>query len=443
MTGAGAFVNRALTHLGLSFRDLKNLSSLYLATFVMRAASYAGVAVMQHVIYPGNSNPFWKGLLFSVYPLAEIASVGYFGALCDRIGRKRVLVFAYIITSIAVFLFAAALNEAVPDNVEPYLVAVFFAMFGVGAAANVSSTLTMVNDSSNNRNRAQLMAVFDLATLAGFAGGFGAGYLGITTFGLRPEVILVVGGVGILLSLVLVALFVRDTRFVAGEKARTWDLLRSVLKDRDILRLLPVYIPVIALYGYVITFADHLLGGNRGEPLQPVPLLVVTASLGVPLVASMLASSRFSDRSRVRKPFMAVGLLCFGGLAILISMVARPDGGIGTQGLMVLYSRWPLLVALAAGAGAFPPAALAYLGDIVKKAVSGTTFGLYSIIFGSGLIIGPILGGTLAATLGAVAFIVIALGLIGISFFSVLFLREPSKTPSDVAGRASTGADPP
>ena len=92
-------------------------------------------------------------------------------------------------------------------------------------------------------------------------------------------------------------------------------------------------------------------------------------------------------------------------------------------------SRWPLIAALAAGAGTFPPAALAYLGDIVEREVSGTTFGIYSIIFGSGLIIGPILGGALTEALGSLAFAVIALTFIGIAATGVAFIREPSKGP--------------
>src|SRR2546430_4920816 len=82
---------------------------------------------------------------------------------------------------------------------------------------------------------------------------------------------------------------------------------------------------------------------------------------------------------------------------------------------------------LAAGAGTSPPAALAYLGDIVERAVSGTTFGIYSIIFGSGLIIGPILGGALTDAVGSLAFAVLALSFIGISATGVLFIREPAR----------------
>src|SRR5436309_13655147 len=95
-------LNRFLTKtFHLRPRDLANLSFLYFATFVMRAAAFAGVAVMQHAM---SSLDFYrKGVLYAVYPLAEITKVGYAGALCDRLGRKRSLVRArFVIADVVV-----------------------------------------------------------------------------------------------------------------------------------------------------------------------------------------------------------------------------------------------------------------------------------------------------------------------------------------------------
>src|SRR5207253_868261 len=171
-------LNRFLTktfHLGP--HDLANLSFLYFATFVMRAAAFAGVAVMQHAM--NSLDALWKGVLFAIYPLAEITTVGYFGALCDRLGRKRILVLAHFVTAVAVVLFIPSISPLTPVGIRPYLVGVFFAMFGIGAAAKVASTLAMVNDHTNVENRAQLMAFFDLVTFGGLVAGFGSGFLAL------------------------------------------------------------------------------------------------------------------------------------------------------------------------------------------------------------------------------------------------------------------------
>ncbi len=257
---ARSVTRRLTTFFNLGPGDIRNLSFLYFATFIMRAAAFAGVAVMQDVMH--SLDPLWRGVLFAVYPLAEIATVGYLGALCDRIGRKRILVFAHLVTAAAVFLFILSIGAT--PSVRPYLVAVFFAMFGIGAAAKVASTLAMINDHSNHANRAQLMAFFDLVTFGGLVAGFGAAFVALHAFGVADAVVLAVGGLGVTVSVIMVQFLVQETPFTPDLQRGTIDLLRTVLRNKDIQRLLPVYIPVVALYGYVLTFTDNLLGaGNQ------------------------------------------------------------------------------------------------------------------------------------------------------------------------------------
>ncbi|HLE46014.1 MAG TPA: MFS transporter [Thermoplasmata archaeon] len=440
MTAIG-FIERQrafwLRTLGLTPFDVRNLVALYFATFIMRAAAFAGVAVMQHVVFPDRADALWKGLLFAVYPVAEITTVGYFGTLCDRSGRKRILVFAHLITAAAVFLFIVGIG--LPADVEPYAIAAFFAMFGLGAAAKVASTLAMVNDHSSLENRAQLMAVFDLVTFGGLVGGFGFGFLALNAWGWDPAVVLLLGGIGVTLSVIMIQFLVSDAKFIPAPPISALGLLRVVFRNRDILRLLPVYIPVVALYGYVLTFTDQLIAGQAGGRLLTSHLIAVVLAFGIPLALSLGVSGRWSDKSRLRKPFMLLGLTCFGGLAILFSLATQPGGGMD---LGLLYDWIPFIVLLAAGAGTFPPAALAYLGDIIERSMSGTSFGVYSIIFGSGLIVGPILGGGLTQALGPLAFAIVSLSLIAVSGTAVLFLRESARSPT-AATPAVTAADPP
>ena len=424
--------------LGLDPSDVRNLSALYFATFIMRAAAFAGVAVMQQVILPGQANAFWHGLLFAVYPVAEIATVGYFGARCDERGRKGMLIFAHVITAAAVFLFIAGISPAVPDAAKPYLVAVFFTMFGIGAGAKVASTLAMVNDHSTLRNRAQLMAVFDLVTFGGLAGGFGAGILALSAH-LSPDLVLLGGGIGVVVSVVLVQFWVQDAKFTPAPPLGTWGLLKTVFQNRDIIRLLPVYIPVVALYGYVLTFTDQIIGGQGSAPIPMSVLLVIVVSFGVPLALSLVAFGRWSDLARLRRPFMLIGLGCFGGLAILFSLATRPSGGMDPN---FLYGVRPAIALLSIGAGTFPPAALPNLGDDINRVVTGTSFGIYSLIFGTGLIVGPIIGGVLTVSYGPVAFAIIALSLILISAVAVLFLREPARNGTRAPGPVAS-PDPP
>jgi MFS family permease len=282
----------------------------------------------------------------------------------------------------------------------------------------------MVNDHTSLRNRAQLMAIYDLVTFGGLAAGFGAGFVALNALGVSPAAVLLVAGAAVMVSVVLVLRFVQDLRFVPASITGAWALLKTVFRNRDIVRLLPVYIPVVALYGYVLTFTEHILTGPGGGPLNLGELSAVILAFGVPLGGSLVLSGRWSDKLRLRRPFMLLGLVCFGGLAILFSLATGPSGGMD---LPRLYGWWPLVAALSAGAGTFPPAALAYLGDVIEQTVSGTSFGIYSIIFGSGLIVGPVVGGALTEAFGPLAFAIIALSLIAISTVAVLLLRESAR----------------
>ena len=90
----------------------------------------------------------------------------------------------------------------------------------------------------------------------------------------------------------------------------------------------------------------------------------------------------------------------------------------------VLWRIWPLILIISYGAGAFPPAILAYLSDISKKDASGTTFGVYSVIFGSGMIIGPISGGIMLDQYGQFGFIVMVVVFVAIAAIGSIFLPD-------------------
>src|SRR5207247_1662688 len=98
-------------------------------------------------------------------------------------------------------------------HLEPCLRALVFAMFGIGAAAKVASTLAMVNDHANVENRAQLFAFFDLVTFGGLVGGFGAGFLALKA-SVAEAVVLAAGGLGVAASVVIVQFLVRETEFM-------------------------------------------------------------------------------------------------------------------------------------------------------------------------------------------------------------------------------------
>ena len=386
-----------------------SLFFLYTATLVMRAAAFMTIAVITSGKYQADINFAETGLLVSFYPIAELLTVMYFGVLCDRVGRKPILLFSHAITAVATLCLA--LTNYV------YLLFVFTALYGIGAAAKTSSTLTMVADSASPRNRAQLMATFDIVTFLGLAGGYFSGFVLLNWYNVAPVVLFYVQTVAILVSVVMVWVFVIETRAKQVSRVRAWDALRRVASKREVRDLLPVYIPIISIYGMVISFLEKIVE-DAGVLSRP-GLGPVLAILGLSLVGSMIVNAWFSDRLKVRRPFMLFGLIFFGILsALLVQNLNNIEG---------LLSMWPLLLIASLGAGAFPPAVLAYLADITKKETSGTAFGIYSLVLGFGFAVGPLLGGVTLQYFGLDGFLVLIGAFLAVAIIGVIRLKEPAK----------------
>ena len=387
----------------------RSLIALYLSVLALRTGSYMASAIVVSPAYL-NLTPEQRGLMFALYPIAELIAVMPFGTICDRVGRKVVLLIAHLVIGAAAVGFAFSAGNLL-------LAAALMLAQGVGAAALISSSLAMVADLSRPDNRARLMAIYDFLALGGLAGGF----LLATIISKRytaadPTIdmkILFLAAAVAFISLAVARFLVKETR-VETARRRMFDMVTEVIRRPEVVRLLPVYIPVIAIYGMVLAFTRELIE-THDIGLERDPL-VIALVIGAGLMTSILFLGWLSDRWRRRKPFIISGLICFGTLAATLLVYAGD--------LAFLAARWPLLLALAVGSGAFPPAILGYLSDISKRETRGTTFGVYSLVFGTGMVVGPVLGGIALGSYGVPGFIAVLAGLVATSSISASRLKE-------------------
>lgn len=389
------------------------LIALYLVTLIIRASFYVTIAVISSSAYLEGALSGWGvAIVLAIYPIAELSTVSFFGSYSDKVGRKPILVASLFITGAAALLFALA-----PIPEIAYILA---ALFGIGAASKVTTTLSMIADCSFEDNRARLMGYYDLSTLMGLAGGFGLGIL-LLEFGLTPMILLSAASAACLISGILAFLLIKETRVIAETEVSMLTLLKEVASDRRIQLMLPVYVPIISLYGLVISKAKHII--EVYFSLSAPDMLILFAMLGVSLILGIIIMGHLSDHVMKRRPFIVIGLIGFGALAYLL--VANADS------FELVWQIWPLLPILGFIAGAFPPAAMAYLTDVSSEEARGSTMGVYSIFFGSGMIIGPLAGefaysvGGLFPGLGALVAM-----LIGIACIGAYFLKEaaPERT---------------
>lgn len=384
---------------------------LYFVTLIMRASFYVTIAVISSEVYMGGALVGWGvAVVLAIYPLAELSTVSFFGSYSDKIGRKPILAASLFITAAAAFLFGVAHVEI--------LAFIFAGLFGIGAASKVTTTLSMIADCSSEDNRARLMGYYDLSTLMGLAGGFGLGII-LLELGYAPNLLLFTAAGACALAGVLTLILIKETRVISQEEVSIMALLKEVARDRRIQKMLPVYIPIIALYGLVISKTKHIV--EEYFDITATDMILLFAMLGISLVLGIIVMGHLSDHMRIRRPFIVFGLIGFGALAYML--VAVPFDTLWTNGL------WILLPILGFIAGAFPPAAMAYLTDISSAEARGSTMGVYSIFFGSGMIIGP-LAGQLAYSIGGLfpGLAVLVIALIAIACIGTYFLEEAVPT---------------
>ncbi|MDH4213909.1 MAG: MFS transporter [Candidatus Thorarchaeota archaeon] len=399
------------------------LIMLYLVTLIMRAAFYVTIAVISSSVYMGGALVGWGvAVVLAIYPLAELSTVSFFGSYSDKIGRKPILAASLFITALAAFLFGVATIQIVAF--------VLAGLFGIGAASKVTTTLSIIADCSSEENRARLMGYYDLSTLVGLAGGFGLGIIlleiGSTTLQIgsivleiafTPTSLLFAAAGACALTGVLTILLIKETRVVSHEEVSMLALLKQVARDKRIQLMLPVYIPIISLYGLVISKTKYII--ETYFDITAMDMIVLFGMLGGALILGIIIMGHLSDYMMKRRPFIVFGLIGFGALAYMLVANAEAFDTLWTSGL------WPLLPILGFIAGSFPPAAMAYLTDISSAEARGSTMGVYSIFFGSGMIIGP-LAAEFAYSVGGLfpGLAILVVLLITVACIGTYFLKE-------------------
>jgi MFS family permease len=167
--------------------------------------------------------------------------------------------------------------------------------------------------------------------------------------------------------------------------------------------MFPIWLALTTFVGIALTFAPRL---------GPSPLLTSFLLGGIVLVLALTQPifGHLSDKYG-RDKLMMLGLLSVMGLFVTAIYMVR--------GRLGFWFGVPFLVVFGIGCFAFPPAALATLGDLAPKRSRGTTMGVYSVVISLGTIIGPLLGGYLLDRYGMTSLfyfgLVILIGALGLS----------------------------
>jgi MFS family permease len=318
------------------------------------------------------------GVIAAAYPIAETICAPAIGVLVDRLGRRRWIYVGLTISTMA--LFAFTLNTDIP-----YLVAVH-AVQGIAAAMIIVSTLTMVTDASSTKNRGREMGVYDFANLGGYMVGIlAAGVL--TKLGSHTAPFYFAAALAAI-GAIFAFFKVEETR--SRDSRNTFSpimTLKLLLSHRRAAAMFPIWLAISTFVGVALTF---------GPRLGPSPFLtsIILAGSLFALAVTQPLFGYLSDKYG-RDKLMMLGLLSIIGLFYTgITML---------HGRLRFWTGAPFLAVFGLGSFAFPPAALATLGDLAPERSRGTTMGAYSVVISFGTIIGPLLGGYLLDRYGEVS----------------------------------------
>ena len=367
-----------------------DLPVLYLVTFLTRVGFGVIVISFPHYI---NANSLVTGVVLSIYPIFEAISAAPTGMYVDRHGRKRMLLFG--LTSITILTFLIGLSR------DTLFIAFVHGVMGVSAAAIIVSTLTMITDLTKISDRGVGMGLFDLANIAGYAGGILIGTGLYTTFETNPSYVFFATATLLLTATILAKILVIEPPHEQLTAPLTFNFFKAL--SWKIKSLLPLWFALTTLVGiaFFIPKALSLHGFTVGES----GLLLFAGAAGLGVGATIFG--RISDKIG-REKTMWIGIV---GMLILLPTLAlslSPETNPNCPSFGVyLYVIAPSALMVSA----LVPSILALVGDTSRSTLRGSAMGLYSIMLSLGIALGNVVGGASGQIGGLPAILYVAEGL--------------------------------
>jgi predicted MFS family arabinose efflux permease len=340
--------------------------------------------------------PRLMGLALGIYGLTQACLQIPFGVASDRFGRKPVIAFGLVLFAVGSVVAANA------DSIE--MVVLGRAVQGAGA---VSAAVTaLVADLTRDTQRTKAMAIIGITVGASFLVAIPLGSALNAMIGV-PGIFWLTAGLAAAGIVVLWLAVPRSPAHVRGQAQPLLPQLRTVLRDRELLRLnAGIFALHAALTAMFVVLPAALveragLAQNEHAALY-LPLMVASA---IPLFPLIAWSER---RGRQRQAFSAAVLvltLALGGLSVAHGSLFAIGAG-----LLVFFIAFNLLEAS--------------LPSLVSKAAparaKGMAIGVYSACQFLGAFVGGERGGWLYQHYGIAAVLAGAAVITGIWFFVTL-----------------------
>jgi len=327
-----------------------------------------------------------------VHEIVIISLVGPFGALSDRIGRRPVLAFGY--------LMITAGYIAYPFATSVLMLTAFRAIFAVGAAAVICTFTTVLTDYPQEQSRGKLVALgsvlngFGLAMLAGIGGQV---ISWLTAAGYDPVVagrmaIVGVGMVGLLSAAIVMAGLRGEKLILEHQKIPLATLVKegfgAARNPRIALAYASAFIArgdnvvigaYLSLWAQQAGMAMNMSAGDAQAGAGKLLALIMVAPL--PIAALFGYINDRVDRVTgiiIASGLGAAGYLAFGSLASPLVAMAIPVG-----------------IVLGSGMIASVIAGQTLIGQEADPKITGSTLGAFNFFGAVGTLFATVVGGYL------------------------------------------------
>jgi len=312
------------------------------------------------------------GLLIGVFGIVTAILQPVMGSIVDRVGRRKLSIQVGL-----VLMGAATLSFALAHQFTSLLI--LRMLQGIGVALTVPASLAIMTTASEKETRGGSMGIFSSMRIMGFAAGpLLGGYL-VDRFSFSAA--FVAGAVAILIAVVLVQLWIRETPLDLSEQQA------KPFKPVDLSILTPSLFGVsFATFAMAVTIAIMVTLETQFNQRLSIAATAFSIAFSALLVSRLLFQiplGRWSDRIG-RKPLIVAGLL------LLIPSTA----------LLGLVTSLAQLIALrlvqGIGSAAVAAPAFALAGDTAPPGSEGRQMSFVTMGFLLGSAVGPLLAGVLA-----------------------------------------------
>ncbi len=262
-----------------------------------------GIIIIIFPLYIAHTSDLTLAATLALYPIFEASAAIPMGRLCDVRGRKVIFVSA--------LAFMAVMMTSIGFTRNIYAVASLHAAMGVAAAGVTVSSLTMITDLTDQRNRGAGMGTFDFANIGGYAAGLLVGGRLVGAFPGALGDAFFLTGAGVAGAFVLALIILREPSHPTGKGVPSFNPFRAL--DGTTKALIPIWLSITTLVGIVFFLPRALatLGFTAGTTANL--LFVGVTVLGVGSIGFGALSDSIG-RTRV----MLIGVV--GLLGLLLSV---------------------------------------------------------------------------------------------------------------------------